>query len=64
MVEKQHRKQILLSEIQEDTAMASAAMISALESQAVDRMMPTEAFVSSIDCASPTSTVSPIYDQD
>jgi hypothetical protein len=64
MVKKQHRKQILLSEIQEDTAMASAAMISAIESQAVDRMMPTEAFVSSIDSESPTSTVSPIYDQD
>jgi hypothetical protein len=41
--------------------MASAAMISAVESRAVDRMMPDEAFISNPEI--PTSLVLPIYDQ-
>jgi hypothetical protein len=64
MVERQHRKQILLSELQEDTAMAFSAVINSAETSAVDRMMPKEAFICSTRCDSPPSTMSLIYDQD
>jgi hypothetical protein len=46
MVEKQHRKTILLSEIEEDHAMAAYSMISKVEARAIDRMIP-EATISS-----------------
>jgi hypothetical protein len=62
LVEKHHRKQILLSEVEEDTAMASAASISAAESRNVDRMIP-EAFISDASLR-PNSEVSPLYDPD
>ena len=64
MVEKKHRKRILLSEIEEDVAMCSAAAISAAEVREVNRLMPKEGLISSTRSESPTSTVSPIYDQD
>jgi hypothetical protein len=64
MVEKKDRKKILLSEIDEDVAMASAATISAAEVREVDRLMPKEGLICSTMSSSPTSTVSPIYDQD
>jgi hypothetical protein len=62
LVEKKYRKEILLSEVEEDLAMASSATISTMEHTMVDTMMP-EAFVSSVSNC-PSSEVSPIYDPD
>jgi hypothetical protein len=62
MVEKQYRKQILLSEVESDTTMAAAATISKVESQAVDRLIPdaTMTFVA----PRLGTEVSPLYDPD
>jgi hypothetical protein len=46
MVEKQHRKTILLSEVEDDHAMAASLTISKVEAQAIDQMIP-EATISS-----------------
>jgi hypothetical protein len=62
LVEKEHWKQILLSEVEEDVAMASAASISPAESRNVDRMIP-EAFILDVSLRH-ASEVSPIYDPD
>jgi hypothetical protein len=59
IVEKQDRKQIMLAEVEPDTAMASAATISKVESQAVDRLIPasTMTFVSQeLEMKCPPST--------
>jgi hypothetical protein len=62
IVEKQDRKQIMLAEVEPDTAMASAATISKVESQAVDRMIPA----STMTFVPPRvgMEVSPLYDPD
>ncbi len=62
MVEKQHRKTILLSEIEEDHAMAAYSTISKVEARAIDRMIP-EATISS-GTGRYQNEVSPIYDPD
>jgi hypothetical protein len=60
MVEPQHRKQILLSEIPEDHAMTVSAMISKVEAQAIDHLIP-DATVSSVTSRR-HNEVSPLYD--
>jgi hypothetical protein len=61
MVERQHRKKILLSDIDDDKAMASAATISKVESRAIDQAIQEQAFTSSVAGRSEASI---IYDQD
>jgi hypothetical protein len=63
MVEKQYRKQILLSEVKPDTAMAAAATISKVESQAADRLIP-DATMTFVAPARLGTEVSPLYDPD
>jgi hypothetical protein len=60
MVEPQHRKKILLSEIPEDHVMTVSAMISKVEAPAIDRMIP-DATISSTTSRH-RNEVSPIYD--
>jgi hypothetical protein len=60
MVEPQHRKEILLSEIPEDHAMTVSAMISEVEARAIDLLIP-EATISSAKIRH-RNEVSPIYD--
>ena len=60
MVEPQHRKQILLSDIPEDPAMTVSAMISKVEACAIDRLIP-DATISSATTRH-RNEVSPIYD--
>jgi hypothetical protein len=60
MVELQHRKEILLSEIPEDQAMTVSAMISKVEARAIDILI-REATISSAKTRH-QNEVSPIYD--
>jgi hypothetical protein len=60
MVEPQHQKEILLSEIPEDQAMTVSAMISKVEARAINLLIPE----ATISCAKirHRNGVSPIYD--
>ncbi len=60
MVEPQHRKEILLSEIPEDHAMTVSAMISEVEARVIDLLIPA-ATISSAKIRH-RNEVSPIYD--